>query len=122
MTLMMRPERLVADRHRNRRAGVGDFLAAHQAFGRVHGDGAHGVFAQMLRDFEHEAIAVVRRLQRVQNLRQMPVELHVDDGADDLGDAPRGLDCRAMFRPRLFNRQSASAPEMISISSLVIIA
>ena len=52
---------------------------------------AHGVFAQMLRDFENEAVALVRRLERVQNLRQMAVELHVDDGADDLGDAPGGL-------------------------------
>ena len=44
----------------------------------------------MLRHFEHEAIALVVCFQRVQNFRQMPVELHVDDGADDLGDAPRG--------------------------------
>ena len=29
-------------------AGVGDLLAAHQAFGRVHGDGADGVLAKML--------------------------------------------------------------------------
>ena len=85
------PERLVADRNRNRRAGIGDFLTAHQAFGRIHGDGANGIFAQMLRDFENEAIALVRRLEGVQNLRQLPVELHVDDGADDLSDAPAGL-------------------------------
>ena len=49
------PERAFADRHRDRRAGVGHFLAAHQAFGNVHGDAAHGVLAEVLRDFEHEA-------------------------------------------------------------------
>ena len=35
-------EASVADRHRDRLAGVGDLLAAHEAFGGVHRDGAHG--------------------------------------------------------------------------------
>ena len=61
-----------------------DLLAAHQTFGRVHGDDAHGVLAEMLGDFEHQPVAAVLGLQRVQDRRQMPVELHVDDGADDL--------------------------------------
>ena len=69
------PERALADRHRDRLVGVGDLLAAHQAFGDVHGDAAHGVLAQMLRDFEHETIAVVDRLERVENGRQVAVEL-----------------------------------------------
>ena len=42
--------------------------------------------AEMLRDFEHQAVAVVRGLERVQDRRQVALELHVDDGADDLGD------------------------------------
>jgi peptide chain release factor 1 len=83
-------QRFVADRHRDRRSGVRDRLAAGETLGRVHRDGAHGILAKMLRHFEHEAIALVVCFQRVQNFRQMPVELHVDDGADDLGDAPRG--------------------------------
>ena len=69
----------------------------------VHGDAAHGVFAEMLRDFEDEAVALVGGLQRVQDLRQVTVELHVDDGADDLGDAARGLGWRShVFVLRLF--------------------
>ena len=79
-------ERLVADRHRDRLAGVGHLLAADEAFGRVHGDGAHGVLAQVLGDFEHQALALVLGLERVQDLRQMAVELHVDDGAHHLTD------------------------------------
>ena len=55
------PERALADRDRDRPAGVGDFLAAHQAFGNVHGDAAHRVLAEMLGDFEHQAVAVVGR-------------------------------------------------------------
>ena len=82
-------QRLVADRHRDRRAGVGDCGAAHEAFGRVHGDGAHGVLAEVLGDFEHQAAAVVVGLERVQDGGQVAVEGDVHDGADDLADTAR---------------------------------
>ena len=72
-------------------AGVDDLLTAHQTLGDVHCDAAHSVLAQMLRDFENEAIAVVDRLERVEDRRQVAVELHVDDGADHLGDAAGGV-------------------------------
>ena len=84
----------------------------------------------MLGDFEHQAVAAVLGLDRVQNRRQMAFELHVDDGADDLRDAS-GLvgGCshensllRILSQTTVCGCQSASAPEMISISSLVIIA
>ncbi len=61
----------------------------------------------------------------------MTFELHVDDGADDLGDASglvgRGSHKTLSLKSENLNDvscgyQSASAPEMISISSLVIIA
>ena len=42
------PERALADGNRDRPAGVGDLLAAHQALGNVHGDAAHCVFAELL--------------------------------------------------------------------------
>ena len=62
---------LFADGNGDRLAGVDHFLAAHQTFGRIHGDGAHGVLAEMLGDFEHEAVAVIVGLERVQDLRQL---------------------------------------------------
>ena len=121
-------ERAGADRHADREAGVGDLLAANQTFGGVHGDGAHRGFAEMLRDLEHQAVAAVLGLDRVQNGRQMAFELHVDDGADDLRDAS-GLIGGCSHKTLSFEFlnlkrgcQIASAPEMISISSLVIIA
>ena len=55
-------EQFRADRHRDRLAGIHDFLAAHQAFGRVHGDGAHGRFAEMLGNFQYQPVAAVFRL------------------------------------------------------------
>ena len=128
------PERALADRHRDRLAGVRDLLAAHQALGNVHGDAAHRVLAELLGDFEHELVAIVVGRQRIENGRQVAVELDVDDGADHLGDAAGGvrdighgswssyssISCRA--REGAKSGHSASAPEMISISSLVIIA
>ncbi len=43
-------------------------------------------FAEMLRDFQHQPVALVAGFERVQNRRQMVLELHVDDGADNLSD------------------------------------
>ena len=52
----------------------------------------------MLRDLEHQPIAVVAGLQRRQDGGELIVEMHVDHRADDLRDATdivggaRGLD------------------------------
>ena len=74
------------DRHGNRRAGIGDFLSAHQTFRGVHRDGANCRLAEMLSNLEHQPVALVFGFQRVEDRRQMIFELHVDNGADDLGD------------------------------------
>ncbi|EAQ04301.1 hypothetical protein OB2597_09164 [Pseudooceanicola batsensis HTCC2597] len=78
-------QRRRADRHRDRAVGVGHFLAADQTFGRVHRDGAHGVLTKVLRHFQNQLGAVVVGGQCVEDLRQVIVELHVHNGADDLG-------------------------------------
>ena len=85
------PERAGTDRNRYRLAGVGDLLAARQSFRRVHRDAAHGILAEVLRDFEHEARAIVHCFERVEDSRQIALELHVDDGADHLRDAAGGI-------------------------------
>ena len=81
------PEGAVADRHRDRLAGVGHLLAAHQPFAGVHRHRADRRLAEVLGDFEHQAVALVLGLERIENRRQVILEMHVDDGADDLGDA-----------------------------------
>ena len=91
------PERAVADGHGDRLAGVGHLLAAHQAFGGVHGHRAHGVLAQVLRHLEHQAAAAVLGLERIEDRRQMPVELHVDDGAHHLADTTDYVGCHGSF-------------------------
>jgi hypothetical protein len=90
-------ERLGADRHRDLRAGVDHFLAAGEAVGRVHRDRAHGVLAEVLGDFEHQAVAVVVGLERGEDRRQLAFEGHVDDGADDLADAAEVVGCTGAF-------------------------
>ncbi len=82
------PERAGTDRHADRRAGVGDFLAAHQPVGAVHGDGADGFLAQLLRHFQHQGALADFGVQGVQDERQLAVELHVHHGAQTLRDAP----------------------------------
>ncbi len=74
-------ERFLADRHGDHVAGVDDFLAANQAIGGVHRDRADGVFAQMLRHFQDEPIALVLRFEGVKDGGQMAAELHVHNGA-----------------------------------------
>jgi hypothetical protein len=90
-----------ADGHRDRRAGVRHRLAAHQTFGGVHRDAADGVLTEVLRDLEHEAVALVVGFERVQDRRQMILEGDVDDGADHLTDLAgragrRCADCRRL--------------------------
>ncbi len=79
-------QHLAADRNGDGVAGIGDFQTADQAVGGVHGDGAHRFLAQMLRNLEHQQLAMVLGMQRVQNRRQVAFELHVDDGAQHLRD------------------------------------
>ena len=85
------PESLGADRDGDRVALVAHGGAAREPVRPVHGHGTHRVLAEVLRHLEHEPRLVVLDLERVENLRQRAVELHVDDGADDLGHLARGL-------------------------------
>ena len=59
-------------------------LTARQTRGRVHRDGSDGVPAQVLGDFEHQTGTVVGGLERVQDRREVVVELNVDDGTHHL--------------------------------------
>src|SRR5262249_52253792 len=62
-------ERAFADRHRDRLAGVGHLLTADQTFGCIHSYRAHGVFAELLRDFQHQTAALVIGLKRIEDRR-----------------------------------------------------
>ena len=84
----------VADRHRDRRAGVAHRGAADQAVGRLHRDGADHVVADVLGDLEGQRACAPRSVaevdvdvQRVVDLgHRVGGELDVDDRADDADD------------------------------------
>ena len=83
---------LGSDRHRDGRVGAADFHAATEAVGRVHGDGADRVFADMLLDLDGKRGAILPGyVQGLMDGREpgllvfRQVEMHIDHGADDLG-------------------------------------
>ena len=90
----------VADRDRDRRAGVDDVDAAREAVGRVHRDRADAIVAEVLlhlRDQRPAAAVAGRHLdrERVVDLRQLVGEDGVDDDALDLDHLACGLPARA---------------------------
>ncbi len=74
--------------------------------------------AELLRHFEHQRLVVVLGVQRVLDEGQLALELHVHHGAEHLGDPADIVLCHA----ECSFAQTASAPEMISISSRVMLA
>jgi hypothetical protein len=84
----------VADGHRDRLAGVRDRHAAHEPVGRLHGDGAGHVVADVLRHLERQRGRLAEQLvvdrQGVVDLgHRVGRELDVDDGPDHAGDPTR---------------------------------
>ena len=89
------PQRCAAHGNGDRPAQIDGLHAAHDAFGRVHCDGAHAALAQVLRDFGDDVDrlgsveAFAGDAHRVVNFRQVMFgKLHVDDRPDDLHDVP----------------------------------
>jgi hypothetical protein len=92
-------EALLSDWDHDRQAGIGDRLSADETIGTVHRNGADGLVTQMLGDLEHEAVLVIEDLERIEDLRQRElVELDIDDGADDGGDAASRDELAARLR------------------------
>jgi peptide chain release factor 1 len=134
-------QRLRADGHADRRTGVHHLVAAHQAVGAVHGDAANGALTEFLRHFHHQRVAIAALGgQRVLDERKIALELHVQHGAENLGNPAYAVACHrlsstkaralpwtrqrtvVLWTPLKKRLQSASAPEMISISSRVMLA
>ena len=69
---------------------VSDGLSTNQALRRVQSDGAYVIASQVLGDLKDEAVRSALDLERIENRRKFTFELHIDDGADDLGNFTGG--------------------------------
>ena len=113
------PERPLADRHADAAAGGDRLHAAGEVFALREHDAAHGVSADLLRDFHHDAAAVDVDRQRLADARQRArLKLDVDDRAGD-GD---NLSCVQDSFPLALRSRWARAPAATSVISCVIAA
>lgn len=78
---------LRTNRHENGCAGILHVLATHEALSGVQGNCADVVATEMLGDLEHKTVLSTLDLKSVEDGREISVELHVDDGTDDLRDS-----------------------------------
>jgi hypothetical protein len=78
------------DRHFDGVLSVSDGLSTNQTLGGVKSDGAHVIASQMLGDLKDEAVLSALNLERIENGRKFTFELHIDDGADNLGNFTGG--------------------------------
>ena len=79
--------------HKNGGTAVRDGLATDEALGRVESDGSHVVATKMLGDFKDESVFNSINLKGVKNWGQLALELHVDDGTNDLGNLTLANSC-----------------------------
>eukprot|EP00967_Tisochrysis_lutea_P158178 scaffold322628_cov30-Tisochrysis_lutea.AAC.3 len=78
-------EHTIADRDLDRVLHVDHFLAANETLGGIHRNRADCVLAQVLRHLEHEADLVPGHLKCIEDGGQVAMlELHIDNGTDDL--------------------------------------
>jgi len=116
------PERTVADRHGDRNPGVDDFLSAHQALGSVHRDRAQPSISPSC-----WATSSTRRLPWLVVSSALRIAGRCSPNLTSTTAPMIWVMCPTEFAISssscvLCVAYSASAPEMISINSLVIIA
>merc|ERR1719498_167878 len=81
---------LGADWHSNWIASVSNLLTSNETLSGVEGDGSHVVATKMLSDLEDESVVDTLHLKGVEDRWKVALELHIDDGTNDLGDLTNG--------------------------------
>ena len=77
-------ESLGADGHENGGASVVHGLATDETFSGVESDGSDVVATQVLGDLEDKSVSDTFNFKSVENWGQSSLELHVDDGTNNL--------------------------------------
>ena len=75
---------LRADGNTDGRSGVDHILAADESLGGIHSDGPHPRVSEMLSDLEDKSVLHSLNLKSVENGRNLPLKLHINDSTDDL--------------------------------------
>ena len=75
-----------ADGDQNRRTSVLNWLSTDETFGGVKSNGPDVVATQVLGDLKHESVLHTLDFKSVENWGQRTLELHVDDGTNNLRD------------------------------------
>jgi hypothetical protein len=73
-----------ADGHQNGGTGVVDGLSTDKTFSGVQSNSSDVVTTQVLSDLEHESVLHTLDFKSVENWRESTLELHVDDGTNNL--------------------------------------
>ena len=73
-----------ANGHLDGSASVNDTLSSDETLSGIEGNGAHVVATEMLGDLQHESAVDTLDFEGVQNRGQVTLELHIDDGTNDL--------------------------------------
>lgn len=73
-----------ADGHQNGGTGVVDGLSTDKTFSGVQSNSSDVVTTQVLSDLEHESVLHTLDFKSVENRRESTLELHVDDGTNNL--------------------------------------
>ena len=82
-----------SDWHKNGSSSVCDLLASNESFGGVHCNGSHVVATEMLGDLKDKPVIGTLDLEGIENWRKVTLELHVDDGTNDLGNLTLANSC-----------------------------
>lgn len=79
-------ESLWTDWHQNWGTGVLNWLTTDETLSGVQSNGSDVVTTQVLSDLEHESVGDTLDFKSVENWGKSSLELHVDDGTNDLGN------------------------------------
>lgn len=79
-------EGLGTDGYQNGGADITDTLSSNETFSGIEGNGTDVVSTEMLGDLKNESVGAVLNLEGVQNWGKLALELHIDDGTNNLGN------------------------------------
>ena len=79
-------EGLGTDGYQNGGADIADTLSSNETLSGIKGNGTDVVSTEMLGDLENKSVGAILNLKGIQNWGKLALELHIDDGTNNLGN------------------------------------